>query len=104
MTNDFLFAMISTKSKPTWRHSAWDGVDYVICTVIDLWCLFDCKLVYMENNYFLAERGTETTGVKFEVPKKFQSKVRLKFEFPKSSNAEFGKSSMFQKSSTARFD
>ena len=35
MTNDFLFAMITTKSKPTWRHSTWDGVDYVICTVID---------------------------------------------------------------------
>ena len=35
MANDFLFAMISTKSKPTWRHSTWDGVDYMICTVID---------------------------------------------------------------------
>ena len=35
MTNDFLFAMMSTKSKPTWRHSTWNGVDYVICTVAE---------------------------------------------------------------------
>ena len=35
MTNDFLFAMMSTKSKPTWRHSTWNGTDYVICTVAD---------------------------------------------------------------------
>ena len=35
MTNDFLFAMMSTKSKPTWRHSTWDEVDYVICTVAE---------------------------------------------------------------------
>ena len=33
MTNDFLFAMMNTKSKPTWRHSTWDEVDYMICTV-----------------------------------------------------------------------
>ena len=25
MTNDFLFAMMSTKSKPAWRHSTWNG-------------------------------------------------------------------------------
>ena len=25
--NDFLFAMMSTKSKPTWRHSTWNGED-----------------------------------------------------------------------------
>ena len=35
MTNDFLFAMISTKSKPTWRHSTWNGIDYMICTVAE---------------------------------------------------------------------
>ena len=35
MTNDFLFAMMSTKSKPTWRHSTWNGIDYMICTVAD---------------------------------------------------------------------
>ena len=32
MTNDFLFAMMSTKSKPTWRDSTWNGADYMICT------------------------------------------------------------------------
>ena len=35
MTNDFLFAMMNTKSKPTWRHSTWDEVDYMICTVAE---------------------------------------------------------------------
>ena len=35
MTNDFLFAMMSTKSKPTWRHSHWNGTGYVICTVAE---------------------------------------------------------------------
>ena len=35
MTNDFLFAMMSTKSKPTWRHSNWNGTDYMICTVAE---------------------------------------------------------------------
>ena len=30
MTNDFLFAMMNTKSKPTWRHSTWDDADYMI--------------------------------------------------------------------------
>ena len=35
MTNDFLFAMMSTKSKPTWRHSTWNGTDYMICTVAE---------------------------------------------------------------------
>ena len=35
MTNDFLFAMMSTKSKPTWRHSSWNGTDYMICTVAE---------------------------------------------------------------------
>ena len=35
MTNDFLFAMLSTKSKPTWRHSTWNGTDYMICTVVE---------------------------------------------------------------------
>ena len=29
MTNDFLFAMMNTKSKPTWRHSIWDDADYI---------------------------------------------------------------------------
>ena len=33
--NDFLFAMMSTKSKPSWRHSTWNGTDYMICTVAD---------------------------------------------------------------------
>ena len=58
MTNDFLFAMISTKSKPTWRHSTWDGVDYMICTVIDpqkklpvfkagKWSLLDDDKIYL---------------------------------------------------------
>ena len=37
-TNDFLFAMMSTKSKPTWRHSNWNGTDYMICTVVG--CFF----------------------------------------------------------------
>ena len=35
MTNDFLFAMMSTKSKPTWRHSTWNGTEYMICTVVE---------------------------------------------------------------------
>ena len=35
MTSDFLFAMMNTKSKPTWRHSTWDEVDYMICTVAE---------------------------------------------------------------------
>ena len=35
MTNDFPFAMMSTKSKPTWRHSTWNGTDYMICTVAE---------------------------------------------------------------------
>ena len=35
MTNDFLFAMMNTKSKPTWRHSIWDETDYMICTVAE---------------------------------------------------------------------
>ena len=35
MTNDFLFAMMSTKSKPTWRHSTWSGTDYMRCTVAE---------------------------------------------------------------------
>ena len=26
---------MSTKSKPTWRYSAWNGVDCMICTVIE---------------------------------------------------------------------
>ena len=33
--NDFLFAMMTTKSKPTWRHSTWNGIDYMICTVAE---------------------------------------------------------------------
>ena len=35
MTSDFLFAMMNTKSKPTWRHSNWKGTDYMVCTVAD---------------------------------------------------------------------
>ena len=35
MTSDFLFAMMSTKSKPTWRHSNWNSTDYMICTVAE---------------------------------------------------------------------
>ena len=35
MTNDFLFAMMSTTCKPTWRHSTWNGIDYMICTVAE---------------------------------------------------------------------
>ena len=35
MTNDFLFAMMNAKSKPTWRHSNWNGTDYMICTVAE---------------------------------------------------------------------
>ena len=35
MTSDFLFAMLSTKPKPTWRHSIWNGIDYMICTVVE---------------------------------------------------------------------
>ena len=35
MTNDFFFAMMSTKSKPTWKHSHWKGTDYMICTVAE---------------------------------------------------------------------
>ena len=99
---------------------------------LKLWCLLDCKVVLLENNYFLANWATETRGVKFEVPKKFQSKarlklrvpqqfkcrvwekfpvpkkfqskVRLKLDFPKSSQVEFGQSSKFQKKSRVKFD
>ena len=35
MTNDFLFAIMSTKSKPSWRHSTWNDTDYMICTVAE---------------------------------------------------------------------
>ena len=35
MTNDFLFAMMNTKSKHAWRHSTWDDIDYMICTVAE---------------------------------------------------------------------
>ena len=35
MADDFLFALMSTKSKPTWRHSTWNGTDYMICTVVE---------------------------------------------------------------------
>ena len=35
VADDFLFAMMSTKSKPTWRHSTWNGEDYMICTVVE---------------------------------------------------------------------
>ena len=28
--------MMSTKSKPTWRHATWNGIDYTICTVAEL--------------------------------------------------------------------
>ena len=31
----FLFAMMSTKSKPTWRHATWNYSDYMVCTVIE---------------------------------------------------------------------
>ena len=27
--------MMSTKPKPTWRHSNWNGTDYMICTVAE---------------------------------------------------------------------
>ena len=53
-----IFAMLSTKSMPTWRHSTWDGVDYMICTVIDpqkklpvfnagKWSLLDDDKIYL---------------------------------------------------------
>ena len=35
MTNDIVFAMMTTKPKPTWRHSTWNGIDYMICTVAE---------------------------------------------------------------------
>ena len=35
MTSDFLFAMMSTKSKPTWKHSNWNGTEYMICIVAE---------------------------------------------------------------------
>ena len=35
VADDFLFAMMSTKSKPTWRHSTCNGADYMICTVVE---------------------------------------------------------------------
>ena len=37
MTDDFLFAMMSAKSKPTWRHSisTWNGLDYMLCAVVE---------------------------------------------------------------------
>ena len=35
MADDFLLAMITTKSKPTWRYSTWNGEDYMICTVVE---------------------------------------------------------------------
>ena len=31
-----LFAMMSTKSKPTWRHTTWDANDYMVCTLAEL--------------------------------------------------------------------
>ena len=58
VTNDFLFVMISTKSKPTWRHSTLNGMDYMICIVIDpqrklpvfkagKWSLLDDDTIYL---------------------------------------------------------
>ena len=31
----YMFAMMSTKSKPTWRHATWGSTDYMVCTVAD---------------------------------------------------------------------
>ena len=27
--------MMSTKSKPTWRHATWNSTDYTVCTVVE---------------------------------------------------------------------
>ena len=35
VADDFLFAMMSTKSKPTWRHATWNSADYMVCTVVE---------------------------------------------------------------------
>ena len=35
VADGFLFAMMSTKSKPTWRHATWNSSDYMVCTVIE---------------------------------------------------------------------
>ena len=31
----FLFAMMSTKLKPTWRHTTWSSTDYMVRTVAE---------------------------------------------------------------------
>ena len=31
----FPFAMMSTKSKPIWRHATWNTTDYMVCTVVE---------------------------------------------------------------------
>ena len=35
MADGFLFAMMTTKSKPTWRHATWNSADYMVCTVVE---------------------------------------------------------------------
>ena len=32
---DYLFAMMSTKLKPTWWHTTWNSTDYMVCTVAE---------------------------------------------------------------------
>ena len=31
----FLLAMMTTKSKPTWRHATWNSADYMVCTIAE---------------------------------------------------------------------
>ena len=35
VADGFLFAMMSTKSKPTWRHATWNSADYMVCNRVE---------------------------------------------------------------------
>ena len=34
-SDGYLFAMMSSKSKPTWRRTSWDSTDYMVCTIAE---------------------------------------------------------------------
>ena len=34
VADGFLLAMMTTKSKPTWRHATWNSADYTVCTAV----------------------------------------------------------------------
>ena len=67
MTNDFLFAMMSTKSKATWRHSTWNGTDYMICTVVEP----QKKLPVFRAGKWLLDRGVFLYGHDAKTMKNF---------------------------------